>query len=141
MTILLTGLLAGLLDGAAAILLYLARGNKRPGNLFRYIASAVFGQAAFAGGRGMILMGVLFHFLLAISFVVIYFRLYHYIPWLQTQPLAAAAGFGLLVWMIMNLVIVPLSRAAHRPFSLWVALINILILMIAIGLPAAYLAR
>jgi hypothetical protein len=83
----------------------------------------------------------LFHFFIAMSFVAIYFELYHYIPWLHTQPLASAAGFGLLVWVIMNLMVVPLSRAAPRPFSLWVALINILILMAAIGLPAAYLAR
>ncbi|HTI08077.1 MAG TPA: hypothetical protein VL832_05960 [Puia sp.] len=141
MTILLTGLLAGFLDGAAATLLYLARGNKKPGPLFQYIASAVFGKAAFAGGGFMVLMGLCFHFLIALAVVSFYFVLYPHIPWLGTTPLAGAAIYGLLVWVIMNLVVLPLSRAAPRPFSWVFALINMLILMVAIGLPTAYLAR
>ena len=141
MTIFLTGLLAGFLDGIAAILLYLARGNKKPGALFQYIASAVYGNAAFTGGARMVLTGIIFHLLIAMSFVAIYFGMYPYIPWLKFHPLAAAAGYGLLVWIIMNLGVLPLSRAIPRPFSLLFALINVLILIVTIGLPAAYLAR
>ena len=141
MMIFLTGLLAGFLDGTAATLLFMARGNKKPDVLFQYIASAVFEKAAFTGGFRMVLMGVLLHFLIAMTFTAIYFGLYSYIPWLEFHPLAAAAGYGLLVWVIMNLGVVPLSRAAPRPFSLVFALINIGILILAIGLPAAFLAR
>ncbi|MES1250124.1 MAG: hypothetical protein ABUL46_05535 [Chitinophaga rupis] len=141
MTILLVGLLAGLLDGIAATLLFLARGNKNPGTLFRYIASAVFGKAAFAEGGFMVFMGLLFHFLIALAFVSCYFLLYAHISWLGAYPLAAAAVYGLLIWVIMNLGVLPLSKAAPRPFSWSFALINMLILMVAIGLPTAYLAR
>jgi hypothetical protein len=140
-TILLAGLLAGLLDGAAATLLFLARGNKKPGVLFQYIASAVFGKAAFAGGGTMVFMGLFFHFVIALIFVSCYFVLYPHIPWSGAYPLAAAAVYGLLVWVIMNLGVLPLSRAAPRPFSWIFALINMLILVVTIGLPAAYLAR
>lgn len=141
MTILLTGLLAGFLDGVVATLLYLARGNKKPGALFQYIASAVYGKAAFAGGGRMAFMGLFFHFLIALAFVSFYFVLYPHISWLGTYPLAAAVVYGLLVWVIMNLGVLPLSKAAPRPFSWVFALINMLILMVTIGLPAAYLAR
>jgi uncharacterized membrane protein YagU involved in acid resistance len=141
MKILLFGLLTGFLDGVAAILLFVARGNKKPAILFQYIASAVFGKAAFTGGSGMVVMGILLHLLIALSWTVIYFRLYPHISWLSVYPLAAAAIYGLLIWLIMNLVVVPLSKAAPRPFSLTFALINIVILMVAIGLPAAFLAR
>ena len=141
MRILLFGLLAGFLDGVAAILLFMARGNKKPAILFQYIASAVFGKTAFAGGSLMVVMGIFLHLLIALSWTVIYFRIYPHISWLSVYPLAAAALYGLLVWMMMNLLIVPLSKAAPRPFSLTFALINIGILIVAIGLPTAFLAR
>jgi len=41
----------------------------------------------------------------------------------------------------MNLIVVPSSKAAPRPFSAIFALVNVVILIVAIGLPAAYLAR
>ncbi|MBN9382149.1 MAG: hypothetical protein J0H74_15380 [Chitinophagaceae bacterium] len=140
MTLLLTGLLAGLLDAIAAVLLFLARRNKDPRMLFRYIASAVFGKGAFVKGTSMVYKGIIFHFLIAMSWVAIYFFLHAHIPWLDSHPLLAAIGYGILVWIIMNLVVVPNSRATPRPFSLSFALINVIILILAIGLPAAYLA-
>jgi len=141
MTLLLTGLLAGLLDAVAATLLFLARGNKDPRMLFKYIASAVYGKEAFARGDSMFFRGLLFHFLIAMSWVAIYFFLHARIPWLGDHPLPAAVGYGILVWIVMNLVVVPNSRAMPRPFSPAFALINVVILVLAIGLPAAYLAR
>lgn len=140
MTLFLTGLLAGLLDAIAAVLLFLARGNKDLRMLFRYIASAVYGKDAFVHGQSMVLMGLLFHFLIAMCWVAIYFFLHARIPWLDSHPLPAAIGYGILVWIVMNLVVVPNSKAAPRPFSLVFALINVVILILAIGLPAAYLS-
>ena len=138
MRILLIGLLAGVLDGIAAILLFRARGNKNPALLFRYIASAVYGKAAFGEGSRMVLLGILFHLLIAGAFVAAYVGVYPYLPWLKAYPLAGAFAYGLLVWVIMNLGVVPLSKAAPRPFSVPFAVINVLILVVAIGLPAAY---
>src|SRR5882757_922586 len=100
MTIILTGLLAGFLDGTAAVLLFLARGNKNPALLFRYIASAVYGKAAFGEGPRMVLMGVLFHFLIAGTFVGVYFGLYPYVSWFRSNPLLGAMVYGLLMWGI-----------------------------------------
>lgn len=141
MMIILTALLAGFLDGVAAVLLFRTRGNKNPALLFRYIASAVYGKAAFGEGSRMVLRGVLFHFLIAGTFVGAYFGLYPYLAWFRTSPLLCAIVYGLLIWVIMNLGVVPLSRAAPRPFSLLFAVVNMLILIAAIGLPTAYIAR
>jgi len=138
MTLFLTGLLAGLLDITAAMLLFLSRGNKDPRILLRYIASAVYGKDAFVRGNSMVLMGLLFHFAIAMIWVAIYFILHAYIPWLDSHRLLAAIGYGLVVWIIMNLVILPNSRATPRPFSWPFALINMAILIGAIGLPVAY---
>ncbi|WP_431214167.1 hypothetical protein ACQ86N_04700 [Puia sp. P3] len=112
MTILVTGLIAGALDLLAATLFFIARGNKQPSALFRYIASAVFGKTAFTGGAGMVAMGVLFHFVIAMCWVLCYFVIY---PWMHSGIIVDAAAYGLLVWVVMNLVVVPLSKAARRP--------------------------
>jgi len=141
MTLFLTGLLAGLLDIIAAVLLFMAKGNKDPRILLRYIASAVYGKDAFVRGNSMVLIGLLFHFLIAMIWVAIYFFLHAYMPWLGSHPLLAAIGYGLLVWIIMNLVVLPNSRATPRPFSWPFALINMAILIGAIGLPAAYFSN
>jgi hypothetical protein len=141
MVIILTGLLAGFLDGTAAVLLFMARGNKNPALLFRYIASAVYGKAAFSEGSHMVLRGVLFHFLIAGIFVGVYFGLSVYVSWFRSSPLAGAIVYGLLIWVIMNLGVVPRSKATPRPFSFLFAVVNMLILIVAIGLPTAYIAR
>jgi hypothetical protein len=141
MTLLLTGLLAGLLDAMAADLLYMAKGYKSIGKLFQYIASGVYGTAAFTGGAAMVCMGILFHFLIAMAWVAFYFFLHAHLPWLDAHPLMAAIGYGIMVWTIMTLVIVPNSMAAQRPFSWAFAVINMAILILTIGLPAAYLLR
>ena len=140
MIIIWTGLLAGFLDAVAALLLFLAGGNKRPGLLFRYIASAVYGPAAFTNGVRMVFLGVGFHFLIALFWVSVFFGVYPHLWVLRADGWVVAAGYGLLVWLCMNLVVLPLSRAKPRPFSLTFALINMIILIVTIGLPCVWLA-
>jgi hypothetical protein len=122
------------------MLLFLANGNKRPGLLFRYIASAVYGPVAFTNGVRMVFLGAGFHFLIALFWVSVFFGLYPHLAVLRSNGWIVAAGYGLLVWMCMNLVVLPLSRAKPRPFSLAFMLINMVILVITIGLPCVWLA-
>jgi hypothetical protein len=133
--------LAGLLDGAAASLLFIARGNRNPAVLFRFIASGVYGPAALTGGARMAWLGLFLHLLIACSFVAAYFGVCSVFAWPLFHPLVSALVYGLLVWALMNLVVVPLSRTTPRPFSLAFALVNVLILIVAIGAPAAWGAR
>ncbi|HET9747648.1 MAG TPA: hypothetical protein VFP97_18150, partial [Chitinophagaceae bacterium] len=73
------GLLAGALDIiAACIHAYLARGTQ-PQQVLRFIASGVFGKDA-ANGNMMIVWGLLFHFLIAISFTLCFFVLARLFP-------------------------------------------------------------
>ena len=55
------GLLVGTLDILAAFLnYYITTGNKDVFTVLRYIASAVFGRAAFAGGVNSVVAGLFF---------------------------------------------------------------------------------
>jgi hypothetical protein len=140
MTIVITGLLAGLLDALAALSFFLIRGNSNPAMLFRYIASAVFGQKALKGGAPMVLLGLLFHFMIALAWVGLYFLIYPLIAPLGTGSLVNAAVYGLLIWSIMNFVVLPLSRIIRRSDPPYAIVIQILILVVTVGLPCAFTA-
>jgi hypothetical protein len=139
--LLLTALLAGSLDALSAIIQYTAAGNHQPARLFRGIASGFFGREALSGGTPMVVYGVLFHYCIAFTWTLIFFLLYPHIPFLSRHPWIAGLSYGIAVWLIMNLLVVPLSRIGARPFHLWPSLIGAGILIIAIGLPISLLAK
>jgi hypothetical protein len=82
LTILLASLIAGTLDGLAAVFI-LAKG--KAAMVFKYIASAVYGKQAFAGGSEMIWTGVALHYLIAALFTVLFFILYDLVPVLRKR--------------------------------------------------------
>ncbi|MBC7873591.1 MAG: hypothetical protein H7Y01_06335 [Ferruginibacter sp.] len=139
--ILVTGLVAGTLDGLAAILNFTIQGNKHPERIFKYIASAAFGAKATTGGEIMIAWGVFFHYLIAFAFTIFFFIIFPRVKWLQENVLLGGLLYGLFVWLVMNRVVVPLSQLPPSPFKLKSAIINMLILMVCIGLPVAVMAN
>ena len=135
--ILRAGIMAGVLDIMAAIFL-LAKGNAL--GTLKFIASGVFGKAAFEGGAGMVLLGAVFHFFIALGFATAYFLVYPRLPFLKKNKWINGIGLGLLVWSVMNLLVVPLSNAPQSPFAWGSALLNMAILIVCIGLPITFLA-
>src|SRR5215472_9041584 len=108
--LLLTALIAGTLDALSAIITYTLRGNHQPARIFRYIASGVFGKQAGAGGTNMVVYGVIFHYFIAFCFTTVFFLAYRRLPFLRRTPWLIGIGYGLCVWMIMNGIVLPLSR-------------------------------
>jgi hypothetical protein len=139
--LIITWLIAGSLDLGAALAFFLSRGNRNAGMLLRYIASAVFGAKAFSAGSRMVVLGICFHFFIAFCWVRLYFGVYPLIARFGTGIFVDAVVYGLIVWCVMNLVVLRLSKAVPRPFSLSFAVVNILILIVVIGLPCAYAVR
>lgn len=138
--ILVTGLLAGTLDGCAAILHFFLRGGSDPGKIFVYIASGVFGERAFAGdSTGMALWGVLFHYGIALVWTIIFVWMFPRIPFLHGKRLLTAAAFGLVVWTVMNRVVLPLSNVPPITFDPARALIAAGILIVCIGMPLSFI--
>jgi hypothetical protein len=135
---LVTGLVAGVLDGLAAVLLHLVRGGRTPERIFNYIASGVFGPAAMTGGTPMVLAGIVFHLCIAMIWTAIFFFAARQFPVLRRQILAAAVAYGIFVWIMMNKVVLPLSRVQLGGPPAWNSiLIGASVLIVCIGLPAA----
>lgn len=136
-----TGFLVGLLDGMAAVVNYLINDGGNPVRIFYYIASGIFGKTAFTSGIQMLFWGVFFHFLIACGFTAFYFWLYPRIKFISTHTILSGIGYGILVWMVMNLIIVPFSHTPKLPFNGTQALIGILIHVCFVGLPVSVLAH
>jgi hypothetical protein len=138
----LSGLVAGSLDILAAFLVYcLIKQATTPERLLQYIASGVFGQTAFSGGWQTALCGLAFHFLIAFSFAAFYVLVYPYIPFLKQRKVEAGLLYGILIWIVMNLLVLPLLFHNTPNFS-WEAIgLGVGILMFCVGLPISLITR
>jgi len=137
-TVLLAGLVAGTLDILAAIVLL---GKMHVMGVLQFIASGLFGKPAFTGGMVMALLGLLFHFFIAFSFTVAYFLLYSKIALPKKQPVISGLLYGIFVWAIMNLVVLPFTNVPKSPFDPARVMLNMSILMVMIGLPVALIVH
>ena len=142
LAILVSGLLVGAMDGIAAITHAYGLRGTLPSTVFRYVASAIFGKDAFTGGGEMVAWGVLFHLTVAMGWTALYFLSAPSVRLAASRPLLAGMAYGLFVWVMMNFVVVPLTRVtvgAIRP-SVATALM-ILIHLFVIGVPISLLAQ
>lgn len=135
-TILLAGFVAGTLDILAAFTQYYINTGKSPLIILKYIASAAIGmEKAYSGGSEMLLLGLLFHYIIAYGLAIFFFWIYPYWNRLSRNKFLTAVVYGIFAWMATTLVIVPLSYIGRFPSDPVQAAIAILILIFMIGLP------
>lgn len=134
-TIIYAGLVAGILDALAAMTMLIIRGGKDPAAVWRYVASGVFGKEALVGGTDMVVWGLAFHFFIALSFAAFFFLIYPQLHRYISSPAVVGLLYGILIWVIMNRVVLPLSQTPPQPFDPAKAVIGMLIIMIMVGLP------
>ena len=140
-TIAWAGLIAGTLDGVAAVVHYLLNKGNNPLRVFQYIASGIVGKEAFTGGLPMAILGMVLHFLIAFGWAIGFYLLYRRFRIVASHPLISGLFYGMLVWLLMNQVIVPLSAAPPLPFRLTQALISLLIHLFLVGWPIAWVVH
>lgn len=138
--ILTTGFIIGTLDGLAACLNAMLRGRD-PMKVFVFISSGIFGREAFTAGDGMIAWGILFHYFIATIWTALFFRIYPKVAFLAKNRLVSAMSFGLVVWLVMNIVVLPLSRVPPLKMTFTNAIEGIFILILCVGLPAVISAQ
>lgn len=133
-------LVAGTLDILGAFThFYLVRHMNPAPVVLKYIASGVFGADAMKGGVGMMLIGLLFHYIIVLGCVLVFYLLYPRVNIMRLNKWITAVVYALLVWVVTNLVIVPLSLVKRGPFNLNNALIAMLVLVLMIGIPITFI--
>jgi uncharacterized membrane protein YagU involved in acid resistance len=86
-------------------------------------------------------LGLTLHYLIALSMSGVYYLAARRWPPLWQRPLTCGAIYGLVVYIVMNFVVVPLSRAGPGSKDpLWIAL-SIAVHVLLIGIPIAIFAR
>jgi hypothetical protein len=136
-----TWLLAGTVDGLAVMLWTCYYTHVFSIKLFAFVASGIFGNAAFTGGNMMIVWGILAHYFIAFCFVTAWFLLYPFFNSILRNKYIIAIVYGLITWAIMDLIVVPLSNTPKQPFNLTNAITGAVILMFTIGLTTTLMAH
>jgi len=134
------GLAAGALDIASALVLTAMRGRD-PVVVLHYIASGVLGREAFPGTPAIAMLGLALHFLITCVAAGMYVAASRRLPALVLQPLRFGAAYGVAVWAVMHLVVVPLSAVPNEvTFTLRGVATQLAIHVACVGWPIALTA-
>lgn len=137
---LIAGLIVGTMDISSAFLSAYLMADVGPARVLRFVASGALGPDAANGGAGTAALGLLFHFIIATSWTMLFFLLYPKVSFAQQHKIAAGLLYGFGVWVVMTFVVVPLSRIGSRPFNWKSQGVQIFIHMVIIGVTIALLA-
>ena len=140
-SVLKSGLIVALLDGTAACLNAYLQRRVGPLAVFRYVASGAFGRDALTGGWDMVVWGLFFHFIVATSWTFLFFLLFPKVKVLQLNKVYVGILYGVVVWLGMNFIVLPLSNVPPLTFRLVPTAIMIGIHMFVIGLTISLLAN
>jgi hypothetical protein len=140
LAVLWAGLVCGVLDITAALIVYGYFGAK-PVPLLQGIASGLLGPKAFQGGLATALLGLLCHFVIAFGAASVYFVASRAIRPLIEHAVVFGALYGVAVYFFMNRIVLPLSAAAKRPFSMKMMIIAVVIHIFCVGLPISLSVR
>jgi uncharacterized protein YacL len=133
------GIVAGIMDGLGASLMFYWRTGNGPEGVFKFVASGALGEAALQGGPVTALIGVIFHLIIAFIWALIYVRFYKQIRRVVRSWVVSGVLYAIFVWSVMNLVVIPLSRTAPVTLTLMGSIRSALVLVFCIGLPIAFI--
>jgi hypothetical protein len=142
------GATVGVLDAIAAMTFAtLVRGSFAPGQVWRGVARALLGEAAATGGVPAAAFGLAMHFGVALGWATIYGLAYQRFDWLRAATrsgvgaVVTGAVYGLFVWTMMSLVIVPMTLARSGPPFTRNWFIMAAIHAVVVGQPIAWIVR
>ncbi|MBC7891327.1 MAG: hypothetical protein H7Y12_03865, partial [Sphingobacteriaceae bacterium] len=72
---------------------------------------------------------------IAFGFAALFALVYPKWAALRKAPVVAGLSYGVFAWLVMNLLVVPLSRTPKLPFTPSGVLVGVTVLMFCIGLP------
>jgi uncharacterized membrane protein YagU involved in acid resistance len=143
-TIAYGGLVVGVLDMLFAFTFYGLVLGAQPLRIFQSVAAGLLGRtAAYAGGIRTFLVGILLHFIVATCIATVYYLASRILPVLIRHPVVSGLMYGMIAYLGMNYVVIPLSaiKRSPGPIKLPIFLTEIVGHALLVGLPLALLAR
>ena len=133
--ILVGGAIAGTFDITAAFITF---GMNSP----KFIAAGLVGRQAVGWGAPAWILGMILHFFIAFSAATIYCIASRKLEFLKEHFLVCGIFYGIAIYLVMNLVVLPLCALhAAGPYPLRALLQGLIVHMVLIGLPISYTLR
>src|ERR1700722_11501184 len=102
----MAGLLCGVMDITAALVVYGAMGI-RPQRLLQGITSVAIGPRAFTGGVATAALGLFFHFVVAFGAATLFYLVSRRMRFLLERTVLCGALYGIVVYFFMDRVVIP----------------------------------
>ncbi|MBA3677188.1 MAG: hypothetical protein H0W74_07265 [Sphingosinicella sp.] len=139
--ILAGGLAAGALDISYAVLMTLSAGRD-PAAMLRAISGGLFGLEAFQGGALMSVAGLALHFAMTLMMAAIFAAAIRAgLRSLRDYPLLSGPLYGAGVYLVMQQVVLPLSRLPLPDPRAPINFLDLAVHMFLVGLPIALAAH
>lgn len=106
------GSIAGALDILFAITFAYVKGSSAE-RLLQTVASGLLGESSYAGGWAAAGLGLCLHFLISYLFACIFLVAAQSLRFLSGRPLVSGILFGVAVFFVMRLLVLPLSAFPH----------------------------
>jgi hypothetical protein len=133
-------LAVGTLDILDAFIFFGLRGAK-PMRILQAIAAGVLGRASRDGGWNSAALGLVLHFCVAFGIVATFYLISRKMRWLMEHPFVYGPVYGIIAYLVMNFVVIPLSAANRGAFTTPIVVNGVLIHIFGVGIPSALFAR
>jgi uncharacterized membrane protein YagU involved in acid resistance len=133
----LGGIVAGTIDILAASLI----SGKDVIYILHIVAGGLLGRRSLSGGMPTALLGLLLQELMGIIIAAIYVVAAGPLPLLKRRWLACGLLYGVVIFLVMNYVVVPLSAWRHWPTFTPAKFLENLAAMLLFGVIVAFFAR
>jgi uncharacterized membrane protein YagU involved in acid resistance len=112
-----------------------------PALILRAIASGIRGASAYHDGTWVAALGLVLQWTMSIFIAGMYLILGAWAPSLVRRWIVSGVLYGVIVFVVMNLVVVPLSAATPKPHATPILVIENFAAMLIFGMIIAYLAH
>lgn len=134
-------LVAGAMDLAAAIGINALRGIE-PVRVMQSISSGLLGSGAYEQGAVSASLGIVLHFAIMGGICAIYYAASRRLSILTERPLVMGALYGMVVYIVMNFVVLPLSAFPHDlAHTLLTVTIGLAPMIVCVGLPISLIVK
>jgi hypothetical protein len=140
--ILIGGLIAGTLDLTYAIVFSGSHGVPAM-RVMQSVASGWLGSAAYEGGVPTAILGVLSHYFIMFCAAATFYAVSRQFDFLVRRPVISGVVFGLIMYAVMSLVVLPLSAFPHKVTFTDRVLVsaNLFVHMFFVGVPISLAVR
>jgi hypothetical protein len=102
----------------------------------------LLGAESYAGGTATAALGVFLHFVIAFGATIIFYLASRKLKFLTDQAVTLGVIYGILVYLFMSFVVLPLSSFTGKtPSALLPIAVGLIIHILFVGLPIALTVR